>query len=111
MLILSGEPLRVRLPDREVRLTSGQIAEFRDDEALRLVKRSGGKVRALLPGVWIRWQSPLFSSPYGRVTTILGDGWLEVSDHSITGGEAMVAIHAVTEIFADRPDTYDAKRS
>ncbi|MDR4485125.1 MAG: hypothetical protein R3B95_18295 [Nitrospirales bacterium] len=100
MLIEALMTLRLKLPDRDLRVAAGQTVNLPDELALKLLERAAGKVRAVAPpvladlisGAKIVWESPLFGKCTGEIALPPENGWLVVRSHSVTGNLALVNV-------------------
>ena len=101
MLIEATRPIRVLIPDGELRLDPGRPMDLPEAQALKLLVKAGGHVRRvepitalnldqLRPGVWVEWESPLLGHCHGHVAMSPEDGWFVVRGHSVTGNLALI---------------------
>ena len=73
-------PLAVKIEGRLVHLRPGTPVEFTDDQGLKLLAKSQGRIRVvsgqtpITTGAMITWESPLFGLLSGRVLTVLDRG-------------------------------------
>ena len=80
MLIEAIEPLRVRLPDGQLRdMVPGQPVDLPDAAARKLLARAPDRVKVagsphLSPGTKVQWDSSLFGLLLGEVLTTYPDG-------------------------------------
>ena len=103
MWIEALTPLRIKLPDRELRLMAGQLRDLPDDLATRLIEHASGKVRvvdpsgveSLQPGAWVLCNSPLFGMCTGQIALAPENGWLVVRCHTVTGNLALVQVDGI----------------
>jgi len=103
MWIEALTPLRIKLPDRDLCLTAGQLRDLSDDLATRLVQHASGKVRVvdpsvvenLQPGAWVSWESPLFGRCTGQIALAPENSWLVVRCHSVTGDLSLVKVDGI----------------
>ena len=104
MLIEARRPMRVLIPDGEIRLDPGRPMDLPEDQALKLLVKAGGQVRPialitelnldqLIPGVWIEWVSPLWGHCQGQVAMSPESGWFVVRSHSVTGDLALIHVN------------------
>jgi hypothetical protein len=98
LLIESLTRFTVRLPSGLLqRFCPGQAVDLPETVALRLLERTSGKVRVIMPPVQgdvIAWRSPLFGLCHGRVLDIL-DGQCLLVEHPRLEAPAVILRHWV----------------
>ena len=116
MLIEAARPMRVLIPDGEIRLEPGRPIDLPEDQALKLLVKAGGHVRRVEPiteqnldqlllGVWVEWDSPSLGHCQGQVAMSPEDGWFVVRGHSVTGNLALIHISWDVRVIPGPPPT------
>jgi hypothetical protein len=100
MFLTVTHPLRVRIPNREFRLTPGRVieVELNETQVLRLIAHAKDRVRVLTIGSCVAWDSPLFGRCTGEVTMLPEGQWLAIRGHSVTGEAVLLPLDWIIEI-------------
>jgi hypothetical protein len=109
LLIRALIPLRVRLPQGEIRLEPGTPMDIPEIQARKLLDRAKGKVRPVLTrayhgedltvGEMVEWDSPLFGLL--RALILEDKGEYVMVQHPLTNRQAVVPKRWLTKIVAD----------
>jgi hypothetical protein len=99
------QPLRLRLPDREVVLEPDKVIKLELDETfgLRLLARAKDRVRLLKVGSRVAWESPLFGRVVGEVA-MLPEGASLVVQHPIAEDLRSIPLDWIIEILPENAD-------
>ena len=91
-------PLRVKMPDGPRALAPGETITLPDPVGQRLLEMAPQRVemiepKALQPGVWCEWWSPLYGHCTGQIVSMTVKGYF-VTNHSVIGPYEQVEIPA-----------------